>query len=112
MSNETVELTLLITDAFNRRDVDAVIALWDDEGVWYPAIEALTEGRRAYHGPAGWRQYFRDLAEFAEEGHIDWSEGYDLGDQVLVLGQPRAPFLPTSPTPEWRRGRSGDRQRH
>jgi ketosteroid isomerase-like protein len=87
MSEENVELMLLFTDAFNRRDVDAVIALWDDEGVWYPAIEALTEGRRAYRGPAGFRQYYRDLAEFAEEAHIEWSEGYDLGDQVLVLGQ-------------------------
>jgi ketosteroid isomerase-like protein len=87
MSDENVELTLLSTDALNRRDVEAWVALWDEEGVWYPAIEALTEGRRAYRGPAGLRQYFRDLAEFAREAHIEWSEGYDLGDQVLVLGQ-------------------------
>jgi ketosteroid isomerase-like protein len=86
MSEENVELTLLLTDVFNRRDVDAFVALWGDEGVWYPALEALTEGRRTYRGQAGMRQYFRDLAEFAEEAHFEWSEVHDLGDQVLALG--------------------------
>ena len=60
MSEENVELTLLLTDAFTQADVDAVLALWDDDGVWTPAIEALTEGRRSYRGHAGMRQYFRD----------------------------------------------------
>ena len=82
-------LTLRATDAFNRRDVEAAAALWDEEGVWYPAIEALAEakGRTAYRGPAGWRQYIRDLAEFAEESVADWSEVHDLGDRVLCVGR-------------------------
>lgn len=37
MSQENVERTLHILD--NRRDVKAVIALWDEEGVWYPTIK-------------------------------------------------------------------------
>jgi ketosteroid isomerase-like protein len=86
MSQENVELTLRITDAFNRRDVDAGVALWDEEGVWYPAIEALTEGRRTYRGHAGIRQYYRDLAEFSDESRVEWSEVHDLGDRVLALG--------------------------
>src|SRR5512132_3674572 len=86
MSEENVELTRLLLDAFNRGDVDAVVALWDDEGVWNPAIEALTEGDRSYRGHAGMRRYFEDLAEFAEEGHLEFSEVHDLGDQVLALG--------------------------
>ena len=46
--------------AGNRRDVEAVAALWDDpEGVWYPALEEITEGR-TYRGHAGVRQYFED----------------------------------------------------
>jgi ketosteroid isomerase-like protein len=87
MSEENVELTMQATDAFNRRDVEAAVALWDDEGVWYPAIEALTEGRRTYRGHAEMRQYYRDLAEFAEESVVEWSEAYDLGDQVVCLGR-------------------------
>ena len=86
MSHENVELTRLLLEAFNRGDVDAVVALWDDEGVWNPAIEALTEGDRSYRGHAGMRRYFEDLAEFAEEGHLEFSEVHDLGDQVLALG--------------------------
>jgi hypothetical protein len=39
MSAENVELTLLATDAFNRRDVEAALALWDEECIWHPAIE-------------------------------------------------------------------------
>ena len=54
MSEENVELTLLMSDAFNRRDVEAVVALWDEEGVWYPAMEALTEGRRTTGSRSTW----------------------------------------------------------
>ena len=68
MSQENVELTLLLSDALNRRDVDAWVALWDDEGLWSPAIETLTEGRRTYRGPAEMRQYFRDLAGLRRRG--------------------------------------------
>jgi hypothetical protein len=42
--------------------------------VWYPQIEALTEGRRTYRGHAELRQYYKDLAEFAEEPPREWSE--------------------------------------
>ena len=86
MSRENVELSQRIVDAWNRRDVEAVAALWDDpEGVWYPALEEITEGR-TYRGHAGVRQYFEDLAEFSEEGHVEYPEVHDLGDQVLGLG--------------------------
>ena len=87
MSQENVELSLMITEAFNRRDVEAVVALWDDEGEWYPAIEASTEGRKAYRGRAGMREYYDDLAGFAEEGAFEVSEVYDLGDEVLGVGR-------------------------
>jgi ketosteroid isomerase-like protein len=87
MSEENVELTLRITDASNRRDVEAVVALWDDEGVWYPAIEVSTEGRKTYSGHAGAQQYYEDLAEFSDESHVEFSEVYDLGDQVVGLGR-------------------------
>jgi ketosteroid isomerase-like protein len=87
MSQENIELTLRITDASNRRDVEAVLALWDDEGVMYPAIEGSTEGSKTYRGHAGAHQYYEDLADFSEESHFEFSEVYDLGDQVLGLGR-------------------------
>jgi ketosteroid isomerase-like protein len=87
MSEENVERSLLLIEAWNRRDVETSIELMDSEGVWYPAIEALTEGRKTYRGHAGARQYYQDLAEVAEEGHNEYSEVHDLGDQVLGVGR-------------------------
>jgi ketosteroid isomerase-like protein len=83
--SENVELSLDLNDAWNRRDVDAVLALWDPEGVWYPALEGVTEGR-TYRGHAGIRQYFEDLAELSGQGDAEFPEVHDLGDQVLGLG--------------------------
>ena len=80
-----MELTLLAVDAWNRRDPEAVVALSDPEIVWYPVFGATVEGR-TFRGHAGMRQYFEDLAEFAEEGHTEYPEVHDLGDQVLGLG--------------------------
>jgi ketosteroid isomerase-like protein len=85
MSQENVELGLRLNDAWSRRDVEAVIALWDPEGVWYPPFEGITEGR-TYRGDAEMRQYFEDLAEFSAESHAEYHEVHDLGDQVLGLG--------------------------
>jgi ketosteroid isomerase-like protein len=85
MSQENVELTVRGLDAWNRRDVEARVALFDPEGVWSPPLEGITEGR-TYRGHAELRQYFEDLAEVFEEGHAEYSEVHDLGDQVLGLG--------------------------
>jgi ketosteroid isomerase-like protein len=86
MSQENVELTLRAVDAWSRRDVEAVVALWDPEGVWCPALEEITEGR-TYRGHAGLRQYFEDLAGFSDESHAEHPEVHDLGDRVLSLGR-------------------------
>jgi ketosteroid isomerase-like protein len=86
VSQENVELTLLALDAWNRRDLEAVIALIDAEGVGHPAFEGITEGR-TWRGHAGMRQYFEDLAEFSTESHAEYPEIHDLGDRVLGLGR-------------------------
>ena len=86
MSEENVERTLLMMDAWNRRDVEAVIGLSDPEAVWSPPLEGITEGR-TYRGHAGARQYFEDLAEFSEASHAEYPEVHDLGEQVLGLGR-------------------------
>jgi ketosteroid isomerase-like protein len=62
MSQENVELSKRVVDAWNRRDVEATIALEDPEVVWDPVLEETVEGQ-AYRGHAGLRQYYEDLAE-------------------------------------------------
>jgi ketosteroid isomerase-like protein len=91
MSWRNVELARLINEAWSRRDAEAVVALWDPEGVWFPPFEGIMEGR-TYRGHAGVRQYFDDLAEFAEENHAEYPEVRDLGDRVLGLGAARFRF--------------------
>jgi ketosteroid isomerase-like protein len=85
MSEENVELTLRLMDAWNRRDVEAMSELWDPEGVFFPAFEML-EGR-TYRGAAEVRQYFEDLAEFSDESRADYSEVHEVGDRVLILAR-------------------------
>jgi ketosteroid isomerase-like protein len=89
--SENVELSLELNDAWNRRDVDAVVGLWAPGGVWYPALEGVTEGR-TYRGHAGVRQYYEDLAEFPGPREAEFPEVHDLGDQVLGLGSARFRF--------------------
>ena len=86
MSQENVELTLRINEAWNRRDVEAAVALSDPKGEWSGAFERITGGG-TYRGHAGVRQYFEDLTEFSEESHVEYSEVHDLGDQVLAVGR-------------------------
>jgi len=85
MSQKNVELTEQIMDAFNRRDVEAAVALWDPEGAWHPAMEALMDGGKEYRGHAEIRRYYRDLAEFSNEHHVELCDVRDLGDRVLIL---------------------------
>ena len=93
MSQENVELAWHLADAWNRRDVKATIALWDPEGVWYPPLEGITEGR-TYRGHAGVHQYFQDVTEFlSPESRVEYSDVRDLGDRVLALGRARFNFV-------------------
>ena len=85
MSKENVELTHRALDAFIRRDVEAAIAFWDPDGVWYPGMEADVEGGKVYRGQAEIRRYYQDLAGFSDEHDIEVCDVRDLGDKVLLL---------------------------
>jgi hypothetical protein len=60
MSQENVELVRRAVDAFNRRDLDAFVALTDDDVEVIPRSAAL-EGRDHYHGHDGVRRWLKDL---------------------------------------------------
>ena len=57
MSEENVELFYEANDAFNRRDLDALLALADPEIEWFPRIAEL-EGGRPYRGHDGVRHWW------------------------------------------------------
>ncbi|HEY6636597.1 MAG TPA: nuclear transport factor 2 family protein [Solirubrobacterales bacterium] len=85
MSEENIELSKRVVEAWNRRDVEATIALADPEVVWHPVLEETIEGQ-AYRGHAGLRQYYEDLADQGVESQGVLPEYRDLGDRVLGLG--------------------------
>ena len=86
MSQENVELSKRVVEAWNRRDAEAIIALADPKVVWHPVLEETVEGR-PYRGHAGLRQYFEDLAGQGVESQGELAEFGDLGDEVLGLGR-------------------------
>jgi ketosteroid isomerase-like protein len=85
MSEENLELSKRVVEAWNRRDVEATTALADPEVVWHPVLEETIDGQ-AYRGHAGLRQYYEDLADQGVESQGELFEYRDLGDRVLGLG--------------------------
>jgi ketosteroid isomerase-like protein len=86
MSQENVELSRRLLDAWNQRDVEATIALADPECVWRPVLEETIEGQ-TYRGHAGLREYYDDLASQGVESQGELTEFRDLGDRVIGLGR-------------------------
>jgi ketosteroid isomerase-like protein len=82
MSQENVELFHEAVDAFNRRDLDAFLALIDPEAELTPYVVAL-EGR--YTGHSGVRRWWQNLFEVFPDWRIIPAEVRDLGDVTLAL---------------------------
>jgi len=96
MSQENVELSKRVVDAWNRRDVEATVALADPEVVWHPVLEETIEGE-AYRGHAGLRQYYKDPAQQGVEsqGERAYGDPRDCSSAQFMdrapAGRPRRP---------------------
>ena len=112
MSEENVERIRRGFDAFNRRDLDAFLALTD------PEVELSTrfremEGDSYYRGHAGVRELWRDLLAIFPDFSMEVLELRDLGDSGIVALRVRGhgldsgvPFEETMwATGEWRDGK-------
>ena len=89
MSEKDVAFAREGAEAFNRRDVEWVIAHAAPDIEWYPAIAGEVEAQ-PFRGHEGMRQFFRGLDEIWEEFALDVEEIRDVGNHVLVLAQVRA----------------------
>jgi ketosteroid isomerase-like protein len=89
MSQENVESFKRANDAFNRRDVDALLAEVDPNVELHPAMAGLLGGdATVYRGHEGVRAWLRDN----EEAFVEFSSDYeirDLGERVLAIGHLR-----------------------
>jgi uncharacterized protein len=77
-----------MSQAFNHRDLDALLELIDPEVEWIPIMAAL-EGH-VYRGHDGVRQWVEDLATDWEFFETDQEEFREMGDRVLIFGRWRA----------------------
>jgi ketosteroid isomerase-like protein len=91
MSQRNVELFNKAIEAYNRRDIGAMLELWHPEAVWYP-FTAQVEGDDAYHGHEGLRQWWTNVNATFEELEASVGVVRDLDDAVLALGHLRARF--------------------
>jgi len=88
MSQENVETTKRFIDAYNRRDVEAMLAEVDPKFEWHSVILTGLQGKETvYRGHEGVREYLRDLYEALGETHIECSEMRDLGNQLVMIGR-------------------------
>jgi ketosteroid isomerase-like protein len=81
MSRENVEVVHQAGDAFNRRDLDAFLALMDPAVEFTPYVVAMEGG---YHGRDGVRRWWQDLFGVFPDWSVEATEVRDLGDLTLA----------------------------
>ena len=87
MSRENVELARRSVDAFNRRDLAALLALMDEDVRGAPPLASM-EGE--YHGHAGISRWWKSLFEGLPDFTIEIVEVRDLGDVTIAVLRNRA----------------------
>ena len=83
MSQENVEIVRRAYEAFNRGDLDAMVADIAPDAEYLPTgtIPGFAD---AYRGREGYRRFLGWLWEEFDEPHIEVHEIIEAGDQVLV----------------------------
>ena len=86
MADQNVEIIKSAIEAYNRRDVPAVLEQLDPEVELLP-IRAVLEGM-VYRGHEGFKKFMEDMAEEWEEFHPEPEEFRKIGDDyVMVFGR-------------------------
>jgi ketosteroid isomerase-like protein len=88
MSQENVERLYRAYDAFNRRDIDAFLALADAE-IEFTTLNLQLEGGLSYRGHDGVRSYWENMISVFPDFNVVSDEVRDLGDVTLVRGRLR-----------------------
>jgi ketosteroid isomerase-like protein len=86
MSQENVELVYRVLDAFNRRDLDAALALVHGDVEFGSRLAAMEGG---YDGHEGIRRWWRTILDASPDRMIEIVEVRDLGDVTLTRAQAR-----------------------
>ncbi|HKH42270.1 MAG TPA: nuclear transport factor 2 family protein [Solirubrobacterales bacterium] len=90
MSRENVEAFERGTEAYNRRETDALLTELDPEVEWHSALLIPFGGKATVsRGHDGVREVLGEVYEALDEIHLDYSEIRDLGDRIVGIGRIR-----------------------
>ena len=90
MSQENVEIVRRVSDAYNRRDVEAMLDELHPEIEWHPWLQLqFGGGATVYRGHQGVRTGIRELEEAFSEIEAEQTEIRDLGERVVAIGHHR-----------------------
>jgi ketosteroid isomerase-like protein len=111
MSQENVDLHYRVFDAFNRRDLDALLELMDDDVESVPRAVAMEGG--SYHGHDGIRRWGENLFDVFPDFTAQAVEVRDPGDLTIAAirlrGRGTGSDAPSDQTiwqvVRWRRGK-------
>src|SRR4051795_4526986 len=103
MSQENVEMVYRAHEAFNRRDLDAFVALIDPEAELIPLNVALP-GVTSYLGHDGVRSFWEELFAVSPGFSTAVGEVRDLGN--VTIARVRLRGQTSWQVAEWRRGKA------
>ena len=105
MSRENVEVIRRLFEVADRRDTDAVLALYDPDVVFDntrgPARAFLGGGRSIYHGHEGLRRIFREWYEPWGDVEASLIELIDAGERVISVQKYRGRGRASGVEVEW-----------
>jgi ketosteroid isomerase-like protein len=82
MSQETMDVTRRAFQAFADRDLDALLALLDDDIEAFPIVSGMEGG---YHGHGGIRRWWASLLGTFPAFRAEIVELQDLGDRTIAV---------------------------
>jgi ketosteroid isomerase-like protein len=103
MSQENVELVYRAHEAFNRRDLEAFMALIDPEAELIP-LNVELPGVISYRGHDGFRSFWDELFDSSPGFTTEVDEVYELGN--VTIARVRLGEKTSWQVAEWRRGKA------
>jgi ketosteroid isomerase-like protein len=93
MSQENVEVFRSASEAYNRRDVEALLEVAHPDVEWHPAAFRALIGAEAavYRHHDGMRQMFQEVDETLSAAENEWLDIRDLGKRIFASGRHRTP---------------------
>ena len=85
-SSSRTEIAQQLFDAFNARDLEAVLSLLHPDVVFEPVSGAVLNEGEPYRGHDGMRRYFADVQEYWRDLTVNPAHLREAGNAVVALG--------------------------